>query len=964
MSEQKPVSPLLDGFVVGNPMSTHNGIRCCPAIKENSNEKYIVKIISVPASQVQLDAFLLTGAYKDPAEAMDYFREVADGIVKEAELINTLSKLEGFLPYDSWQIVPMEDGKLGYEVYLLSTYKRSLQKYMQKHPITHLEAVNLGLDLCTALAISRRAGHLYVDLKPANIFLSKGKEFRIGDLGFISLDSLAYTSLPEKYRSPYSTPEGHNDLKTLNTTADTYAVGMILYQIYNDGSLPEAPLEPTDPFPCPANADYEISAIIMKAVDPDPAKRWTSPMEMGQALVRYMQRNSVNNVPITPPASVLVTGDDVLVSNNLAISETSAPATPPSKERIFSVSAEPEAEESLKEESAAPEISDTEPALPESTPEVDAEEFEPLSEQTDAPVDEAAQSAAPEMAADFPESAEEEFDDLDFSIAFQDTPHEEPKAKKPVEKPQQQQVNELLKKQKSRKQRKNIRQLFSILSVLLVLILIACGAFWFYKTQYLKTIDDLTISGTQNQLTVTVKTDMDESLLQVTCTDAYGNHTSQAVVNGQSTFTDLLPDSLYRIELTVDGFHALEGKTAEIFTTDALTNITTMSAVTGPEDGSVMLNFTVDGPEPAEWIVTCSTEGEADITQTFTGHTVTVRELTVGKQYNIQLGASGGAQLLGETSVTFQATALILAQNLTIVSCEDGIMTVRWDAPEGVSVDRWGVRCYNDQGHEEVLEIGGTEFAFTGIDTSIAYTVEVMASGMTESARITMSANPLTITDLTVNADNTGKLILDWEYKGTAPEGGWLLLYSLDGSLDQQSVVKCTEPHAVIENRIPGAQYRFQIQAVDSSSVFNDIHTFTSPNATVFSYEGMNANNITSLLLKTPAEEGWTHETVAKDVFTDTFQSGDSISIVLKSSDSFHLPTTSISVLYVIRNSDGKVLSDHISREEVVWKDLWYDDEYRNCELDIPSVPKESGSYTISIYFNNQAVTSTGFTIS
>ena len=207
-------------------------------------------------------------------------------------------------------------------------------------------------------------------------------------------------------------------------------------------------------------------------------------------------------------------------------------------------------------------------------------------------------------------------------------------------------------------------------------------------------------------------------------------------------------------------------------------------------------------------------------------------------------------------------------------------------------------------------------------------------------------------------------MIVDWKYKGDAPEGGWLLLYSLDGSADQQNVVKCAEPHAVIENRIPGAQYRFQIQAVDSSSVFNDIHTYTCPNAAVFSYEGMNANNITALLLKTPAEEGWTHETVASDVFTDTFQSGDPVSIVLKSGDSFHLPTTNISVLYVIRNSDGKVLPDLIAREDVVWKDLWYDGNYHNCELDIPSVPKEAGSYTISIYFNNQAVTSTGFTIS
>ena len=67
MSEPKCISPLLDGFAIGKLMSSHNGVRCYPALKENSDNKYIVKIISVPASQVQLDALLLTGAYTDPA---------------------------------------------------------------------------------------------------------------------------------------------------------------------------------------------------------------------------------------------------------------------------------------------------------------------------------------------------------------------------------------------------------------------------------------------------------------------------------------------------------------------------------------------------------------------------------------------------------------------------------------------------------------------------------------------------------------------------------------------------------------------------------------------------------------------------------------------------------------------------------------------------------------------------------
>ena len=132
MSELKHVSPLLDGFVIGSPMSDHDGICCYPAMKENTDEKYIVKVISVPASQVQLDALLLTGAYKDPAEATDYFKETAESISAEVDALNMLAKLEGFLPYEGCQIVPMEDGRLGYQIYLLSSYKRSLLRYMRK----------------------------------------------------------------------------------------------------------------------------------------------------------------------------------------------------------------------------------------------------------------------------------------------------------------------------------------------------------------------------------------------------------------------------------------------------------------------------------------------------------------------------------------------------------------------------------------------------------------------------------------------------------------------------------------------------------------------------------------------------------------------------------------------------------------------------------------------------------------
>ena len=108
LSEPRLISPLLDGYAMGGPISSHDGVCCCPAMRENADDKYIVKIISIPASQVQVDALLLSGAHRDQAAALAYFKDLAESTAKEAEVLKQLAKLEGFTPYDSWQIEPKQ----------------------------------------------------------------------------------------------------------------------------------------------------------------------------------------------------------------------------------------------------------------------------------------------------------------------------------------------------------------------------------------------------------------------------------------------------------------------------------------------------------------------------------------------------------------------------------------------------------------------------------------------------------------------------------------------------------------------------------------------------------------------------------------------------------------------------------------------------------------------------------------
>ena len=299
MSELKLISPLLDNYDVGSSISNHNGVQCYPAMMKDTNDRYIIKNISIPASQTQLEALLLTGAYPDADSALSYFHAVADGVVEELETLKKLSMGEGFAAYDDWQLALKEDA-FGYDVCMVGAYKYTLRKYLQHNPITHLTAVTLGLDICQALSTARKAGFLYVDLKPNNIYVD-GRNFQIGDLGFLRLDSLQYASIPDKYCSAYTAPEALDAFVTLTPTIDIYALGLILYQAYNGGELPFTGAHANaEAFAAPIFADYEMSEIILKACNPNPDERWQNPEELSQALVSYMQRNGANDTPIVP----------------------------------------------------------------------------------------------------------------------------------------------------------------------------------------------------------------------------------------------------------------------------------------------------------------------------------------------------------------------------------------------------------------------------------------------------------------------------------------------------------------------------------------------------------------------------------------------------------------------------------------------------------------------------------------
>ena len=85
--------------------------------------------------------------------------------------------------------------------------------------------------------------------------------------------------------------------------------------------------------------------------------------------------------------------------------------------------------------------------------------------------------------------------------------------------------------------------------------------------------------------------------------------------------------------------------------------------------------------------------------------------------------------------------------------------------------------------------------------------------------------------------------------------------------------------------------------------------------------------------------------------------------MLLYCSSRFYIPEDTISVMFVIRDGAGNVDAKLISESTVDWHDLWvhYDTQYG--ELDVPTVPTQTGDYSVTIYFNGMYVASASFSI-
>ena len=181
----------------------------------------------------------------------------------------------------------------------------TLAEYLKRETrMTTADALPVAVQTASGLAAAHEAGVLHRDLKPGNIILVPGtKRVRavIADFGLAlrstsdSSRSGAITDTGKSLGTPaYMSPE-QVEGRELSPASDVYSLGLVLYQMVT-GTRPfddPSPLsmavrrlreDPTPPRALVADLDPRWEAIILRCLDRDPARRFQSADEVGQAL--------------------------------------------------------------------------------------------------------------------------------------------------------------------------------------------------------------------------------------------------------------------------------------------------------------------------------------------------------------------------------------------------------------------------------------------------------------------------------------------------------------------------------------------------------------------------------------------------------------------------------------------------------------------------------------------------------
>ena len=151
--------------------------------------------------------------------------------------------------------------------------------------------IEIGIQLCDALAAAHAAGVVHGDVRPENVLVDRPGFVKLTDFGIaaavVGPDGRGIRAL-----SPYAAPEQHAPSEPLTEKVDIYAVGALLYELLtgNPPARERGRLQP--PSALVTDVPEDLERTILRALHPTPRRRPASAAMMAAQLSGVMPATS------------------------------------------------------------------------------------------------------------------------------------------------------------------------------------------------------------------------------------------------------------------------------------------------------------------------------------------------------------------------------------------------------------------------------------------------------------------------------------------------------------------------------------------------------------------------------------------------------------------------------------------------------------------------------------------------
>ena len=258
-----------------------------------------MKAVSIPQTEDEWYSALAEGM--DEESVAEYFQGFVKELADEIAMMSSFKGHSNIVSYEDHLIRKRDDGH-GWDIFIrMELLTPVIDVLLEQGSMSRDMAIQLGIDICTALEVCANQKLVHRDIKPQNIFISPLGTYKLGDFGIARKLDQTRGALSKNGTTDYMAPEVYKE-QEYGRSVDIYSLGMVLYRMLNRNRgvfMPPYPevIKHTDrstafkkrmqgeKFPLPIDAQDALGEVICKACAFLPEDRYRSATDFKNALI-------------------------------------------------------------------------------------------------------------------------------------------------------------------------------------------------------------------------------------------------------------------------------------------------------------------------------------------------------------------------------------------------------------------------------------------------------------------------------------------------------------------------------------------------------------------------------------------------------------------------------------------------------------------------------------------------------